>query len=120
MYLERRVGPLRLDSFFVYRAIEGESLLEILPKADSEKREALICQLANLFRKLRANHLVHGDMKATNFMVVDDQIIAIDLDIAGRCKFLFGKAHARDQKRFLKNWIGNDSLIAELSRQINA
>jgi tRNA A-37 threonylcarbamoyl transferase component Bud32 len=104
MYIERRIGLLRFDSFFVYQAIDGDSLLE---------------QLASLFSKLRANHLVHGDMKATNLLVVGGQVVIIDLDVAGRCKHLFSRAHARDQKRFLKNWIGNESLSEELCEQIN-
>jgi tRNA A-37 threonylcarbamoyl transferase component Bud32 len=120
MYLERRMGPLRFDSFFVYRAIDGESLLDVLPNVDRVERGALIQQLAYLFGNMRAHHLVHGDMKATNLMVVEEQIVIIDLDVAGQCKRLFGRAHARDQRRFLKNWIGNESLIEELDGQINA
>lgn len=119
MYLERRLGPLRFDSYFVYQALEGEPLLEVLPNAEGAERRALIAQLADLFRKLRANHLVHGDMKATNLMVVKGKIFAIDLDVAGTCKFHFEKAHARDQKRFLKNWIDNEALTTELSQHIS-
>jgi tRNA A-37 threonylcarbamoyl transferase component Bud32 len=119
MYMERRIGLLRFDSFFVYQAIDGDSLLEVLPSVGRIEQAALIEQLASLFSKLRANHLVHGDMKATNLLVVGGQVVIIDLDVAGRCKHLFSRAHARDQKRFLKNWIGNESLSEELCEQIN-
>lgn len=120
MYMERRIGPLRFDSFFVYQAIEGDCLLEVLPSVGRIEQGTLVKQLAGLFATLRANRLVHGDMKATNLLVTDGQLVIIDLDVAGYRNILFSRAHVRDQKRFLKNWLGNETLSDELRQQINA
>ena len=118
LYWENRFGPLRFDSFFVYRAIDGEILLESLPTLLGEQRADVVRQLGALFSALRSQRLVHGDMKATNLMLVDGRVTIFDLDVAGKRTCLFGQGHRRDQKRFLKNWADNEQLIRELAKQI--
>ena len=118
LYWENRFGPLRLDSFFVYRAIDGESLLESLPLLSGEQRADVVRQLGALFSALRSQQLVHGDMKATNLMLVNGRVTIFDLDVAGKRTCLFSQGHRRDQKRFLKNWAGDDQLSGELAKQI--
>ena len=118
LYWENRFGPLRLDSFFVYRAIDGESLLESLPLLLGEPRADVVRQLGALFSALRSQQLVHGDMKATNLMLVDGRVTIFDLDVAGKRTCLFSQGHRRDQKRFLKNWEDDEQLNRELAKQI--
>lgn len=56
--------------------------------------------VAGLFRALRDARLVHGDTKASNFLVRDEGVYLIDLDALkpGR------QERSRDVPRFLANW----------------
>lgn len=56
--------------------------------------------VAGLFRALGDAGLVHGDTKASNFLVRDDGVHLIDLDAMRRGS----QARSRDVSRFLANW----------------
>ena len=62
--------------------------------------------LPGFFLALREHRLSHGDMKATNILVQDRELVMIDLDSARR--HMSGVWHsrsvARDKRRFLANW----------------
>jgi serine/threonine-protein kinase RIO1 len=72
---------------------------------------ALAEKVATLFRGIADAELVHGDTKASNFVVDDEKIYLIDLDamVEGR------RGLAADVARFLANW-DNDPATRELFR----
>ena len=74
----------------------------------------------DLFRRLRQHRLIHGDLKATNFIVADAdsaeaRLVVLDLDATriehNNARFI--KYHQRDLQRYRTNWIRAGKLPAE-------
>ena len=65
-------------------------------------------QIANLLQQLAAAGLVHGDTKATNFLIHNDRVHLIDLD-----GLRVGHYLDADIRRFLDNFDGVLRLDAE-------
>ena len=104
--LEKRVGPFRARGYFVQAYCDSPSAAQIYqtraPNAGELKR------FGELFAKLRAAGICHGDLKSSNLLVGDDVIALIDLD-AMRARGIFPRAwrarcFAKDRRRFLQNW----------------
>ena len=80
------------------------------PLAEAVRCGGFDADLANrvhmLFRGLRTARLSHGDTKASNFLVVGDEVTVLDLDAAvfHRGRRRFEQRHRRDVERFLRNW----------------
>ena len=64
------------------------------------------------FYRLHLLKISHGDMKATNLKIVDNQPVLLDLDSMKHHRFgLIAKhRHARDLHRFMRNWQADESL----------
>jgi tRNA A-37 threonylcarbamoyl transferase component Bud32 len=106
--VERRWGWLRRQSYFLAEYVAGPDMAEVLadPALALERKRELAAQMAALMRKLCLLGIEHGDMKASNFLLVDGAPLVIDLD-AMRLHAGAGPAqrrHARDLRRFLANW----------------
>ena len=56
-----------------------------------------------LLEKLRAAHLVHGDLKATNLIITEDGVKLIDYDALARTNG--GQDSLIDVHRFMQNWV---------------
>lgn len=68
--------------------------------------EQTLARLASVVKAFGENGLVHGDMKATNFMMTDELVEVIDLDSLFRpltAPVLRARV-AKDRRRFLQNW----------------
>jgi len=106
--VERRCGWIRRQSFFITSEISGIGVEALLadPTQTANEREGIAEQLAQLLYKLYLLRVEHGDMKASNLMLADGQPILLDLDaMRQRCwSWHFKRRHARDLRRFLKNW----------------
>ena len=110
--IQERFGPFKARSWFISEYIRGELLTRYFENQTSSSRqrvelELLKTNVANLFTFLRRHKLSHGDLKATNILLSDDQLYLIDLDAARAHKNenSFQRAHKKDQSRFLKNWL---------------
>jgi len=113
---ENRRGPLRREAYLVSEYAEGNDLQAwLLKRRDAHLPAWLDHQVVYLFDTLWASSVSHGDMKATNFIVVDEQLQVIDLDAVqwhGSEK-QFITAFRRDLQRFMDNWQGNTWLHFE-------
>ena len=114
MMFEQRLGPVRLDAYFLCEKLDGEELLELLPTMSNVDQQSVLTQMKDAFKKMRAAKLTHGDMKATNIMWVDGELFFIDLDAARKHRFMstWRRSHVKDVKRFIKNWKGQPQLLA--------
>lgn len=99
---ERRWRVLRGRSYFISHYIGGETLNAAL---DREPRAAWIEQASRIVRRLHASGIVHGDLKATNFVVSGERIHLLDLDATRRASGRgLENGRRRDLERFLRNW----------------
>ncbi len=98
--IEERRYLLPSVAYLVMEDLQGQSLSEeVVERGLSQTRAA---EVARLFVLLKRAGLTHGDSKASNFIVCDDQVHLIDLDAMRRGTRAFGK----DIERFLENWEG--------------
>ena len=107
---ENRSGLLRREAYLFSECVNGDNLkVWLLKQKGIEIPAWLGCQVVRLFDLLWNSHVTHGDMKATNFIVTDEQLQVIDLDAVqwhGSEKS-FLKAFRRDLQRFMDNWQGD-------------
>lgn len=102
-------GFPRGRSYLLMEAIDGQLLPDYVEQyADcTELMQALVGQVGRIWDQLGRLRAVHGDLKATNWMVdASDQVILFDLDSTrfGLSTAVFSKGRSKDQRRFLENW----------------
>lgn len=108
---ENRSGSLRREAYLVTECADGDDLKTWLLKwKGAQFPEWLDKQVVRLFETLWVSSVSHGDMKATNFIVVDEQVQVIDLDAVAwhSSNTSFIKAFRQDLQRFMENWQGNN------------
>ena len=104
---------LKSKSYFLTHYIDAPDVATYFAiEQDLVKRENVAHEIALMFYKLYLLKLSHGDMKASNVKVLHGKPILIDLDSMQqhRCSWLFERKHARDIKRFMRNWPTNKTL----------
>ena len=100
--IEKHVLGLRGRSYYLMDCVSGQNLLDALSQgvANDPAVTTLARRVSHLLNQLKELGLSHGDLKATNFLVTEDnKPVLIDLDGM--------KRHAAPQKewpRFLDNW----------------
>jgi len=117
---EQRIGPLRLDAYFVSETLHAEELLTALPKMNDKEKLAVVVAVDEAFKKMLKAKISHGDMKATNIMWADNKLFFIDLDASKRhtIQALARWKNTKDIKRFLKNWDDQPDLLALFDKLI--
>lgn len=118
---ERCWRLLRGRSYLICAYVQGVTLDKALdPREPAAGREALIEHAAGIIRRLRQHGIVHGDLKATNFIVGDGRIFLTDLDAARRPS---GRRLAagldKDLRRFLRNWEDQPALAEAFLEQLS-
>ncbi|PPC94745.1 MAG: hypothetical protein CTY33_02265 [Methylotenera sp.] len=113
--LEQRyfLNLLRGKSYFLSEYIEAPTVdIVFAAETDKAKRAELVKQLVEMFYRLYLLQISHGDMKASNIMIVDGKPLLIDLDSMQQHRFgLMAKhQHARDLRRFMRNWQHDEAL----------
>lgn len=106
--LERRWGPFRRQAYYVTELTHGPDVLQFVDDKpiNSAQWQWALPRFVDFFAAMARYRFVHGDMKATNFLVADEQLVALDLDamreVRGERTFL--RLFRRDVERWLKNW----------------
>lgn len=116
--IEHRFGPLRRVSYFVSAFREGESAAAYFGRTNPEQAMPVAQRIVALLRQLRRLNLSHGDLKATNLLICDSEVLLTDLDSLTRHRndAAAARAHARDLQRFMRNWEGQPVLHALFAR----
>lgn len=81
-FVETRIGPLRLGSYFMYEYVEGTTGDEYFKKyaAAPEKINMAINHIVGLVAKIRGLHLIHGDIRISNMVFKNDRVWLLDFD----------------------------------------
>jgi len=100
--IEQRTGLIRRRAWFITRVAAGAGANKFFDDRELSESRSDMRRLAGLVSAFGENELVHGDMKATNFMLSARAVQVIDLDSmrqdAGSVEI------AEDRRRFLANW----------------
>ena len=105
--IEHRFGPLTARSWYVSKFVENEQLRDFLKRDQDEAIVRLMVEkIVEIFKKLKNNKLSHGDMKASNILVNNHELILVDLDASAihSSKMGLDRALSKDGRRFIKNW----------------
>ena len=117
--VEKRWGPLRLGGYYVCAFSEfpsAEKKYKFQPPTESE-----LARFKALFDGMRLARIYHGDFKASNFLVGDEDIVLIDLDALKEChsKNKMNTLSQKDRRRFLKNWQDKPEQLQQFSKMFN-
>lgn len=119
--LENRFGCLRARAWYLSEYVPGEALGAALAAADPARRAVLLDRLCALLMDLKRLNLSHGDLKATNLLVdQENNLMLLDLDALRRHRrrAAFERAFARDLARLRANWADQPALLAELDQAL--
>jgi len=108
-FFEKKYLGLRGKSYYVMEFVDGENLKNYLAKErqHDENRAHILSRVVTLLRNLAKLEITHGDLKATNILINENQQpVLIDLDGAAEHFSLSGlrAAWRKEIKRFLKNF----------------
>ena len=121
-FVEKRTGPAKRTSYFVSEYVSGQSYRDYfsVARASQDSKNRLAGRLADMLATLARYRVGHGDMKATNLIIVAGSPYLVDLDGMRQYKSAagFDRAHQRDIRRFLENWADQPDVHALFVRKI--
>jgi len=81
-FVETRIGPLRLESYFLYEYVDGITGDAYFQKyADvPEKIEGAINHIVGLLSKIKELRLIHGDIRISNMVFKNGELWLLDFD----------------------------------------
>ena len=107
------VGGLRGKAYFLAEYVDAPDAAQYFAREqDKTQRAEAVKNIVTLFYKLLLLQISHGDMKASNIKMVDNKPVLIDLDSMRQHSYGYfaQKAHVRDLKRFMQNWLKQPAL----------
>ncbi|NYH08474.1 lipopolysaccharide kinase InaA family protein [Pseudomonas moraviensis] len=120
--LETRFLWLRSKAYLITEHLAGPDIIErFAPYVESgEAPEAELQALDQLFARLIAERISHGDFKGHNLFWQEDRWALIDLD--SMCQHgsvsSFAPAYARDRARFMRNWPESSALYQVIDQRL--
>ncbi|MFM9382652.1 lipopolysaccharide kinase InaA family protein [Pseudomonas sp. UV AK001] len=120
--LETRFFWLRSKAYLITEYLAGPDIIErFAPYVESgEAPEAELQALDQLFARLIAERISHGDFKGHNLFWHEDRWALIDLD--SMCQHSsagsFAPAYARDRARFMRNWPESSALYQVIDQRL--
>lgn len=115
-------GFLRTEAYLVMEKVCGRELDSIKKTALLDANVGLPGKFAQVWAELDTLRATHGDMKASNFILDnDDGLVLIDLDSIRfhRFKRFHHKSKKKDLNRFLRNWADEPEVRAAFEKSIH-
>ena len=110
--LEKKWGWFVGECYLVMPDVGDKHLLDCVHASPDEYGQFFAATI-HILKSLKAAHLQHGDLKATNFVFNDKDLVLIDYDSLTRAD------NARDLHRFLANWEANPQLKAQWQQHMS-
>lgn len=103
-YIEEYYKGVRVSSYYIAIYRDGVLLNDALARNPDEK---IMEKTVNVIHELETMKISHGDMKATNFIVNDNEVFVIDFDAMKmhEDEKTWKEANRKDRLRFRKNWL---------------
>jgi len=119
--LERRAWWfIRRESYILYERVDGETVPQVLcaPDLTPEVRDRIFASFKQCFEVMKRCKLSHGDLKASNFIFRNDELVLLDLDATNLhvLTLTFNRAFRKDLERFVKNF-SRDSALKGMEQQ---
>ncbi len=120
--LETRFLWLRSKAYLITEHLAGPDIIErFAPYVESGAApESELQALDQLFARLIAERISHGDFKGHNLFWQEDRWALIDLD--SMCQHgsvgSFAPAYARDRARFMRNWPESSALYQVIDQRL--
>jgi len=123
LMLEVRIGWLRRKAYYLSEYVPVTDVLHLLQKENinAPRWNLVLQQFENLFQILKRYQIMHGDMKATNFISAEKGLYVLDLDSMAqmRNKTAFRIAYTKDLNRFARNWQGVEDVERRVAKFVN-
>jgi tRNA A-37 threonylcarbamoyl transferase component Bud32 len=106
-------GLFASKSYFLMAYIDAPDVGAYFAQTQDKKLRAItIRKLTMLFFRMYLMQISHGDLKSTNIKIVDNAPVLIDLDSLKQHQYgwFATRRHARDLRRFMRNWQDDDQL----------
>ncbi|WP_426618559.1 lipopolysaccharide kinase InaA family protein [Pseudomonas rustica] len=120
--LEKRFLWLRSRAYLITEYLPGPDIIErFAPYVENGNApESELQALDQLFARLIAERISHGDFKGHNLFWQDDRWALIDLDsmCQHRSASSFAPAYARDRARFMRNWPESSALYQVIDQRL--
>lgn len=120
--LETRFLWLRSKAYLITEHLAGPDIIErFAPYVESGAApESELQALDQLFARLIAERISHGDFKGHNLFWQEDRWALIDLDSMCQHGSLgsFAPAYARDRARFMRNWPESSALYQVIDQRL--
>jgi tRNA A-37 threonylcarbamoyl transferase component Bud32 len=105
-YIELRHYGIIRQSYILNDYIEGSTICDYVnqPDVDENTREQVRAKTFALLRQIVEHQITHGDLKATNILICDDQPVLIDLDSMKRhrCGWLLKLSQRKMENKILE------------------
>lgn len=103
--VDARTLGLGIASWLITTDLPGPDAGVLLadPDFDDAARERLVEALLDVVVRLQSDRIVHGDLKATNFLVDEGMVRLLDLHAVVRVRRADHVGLRRDRRRFLRN-----------------
>ncbi len=112
--IENTIGPFRLSSFFVTEYTSGPNIAEYIQsdEVSQQQKHDLVRVIIKLFSALNNLQISHGNMKAANIIIHNNNPYLVGLNLMRRHKlsFFFKPQFKKDIQRFLENWPAKDDV----------
>ena len=120
--LEKRFLWLRSRAYLVTELLPGPDIIErFAPYVESGAApESELQALDQLFARLIAERISHGDFKGHNLFWQEDRWALIDLDSMCQHSSVgsFAAAYVRDRARFMRNWPESSALYQVIDQRL--
>ena len=120
--LEKRFLWLRRSAYLVTEFLPGPDIIErFAPYVENgQAPEAELLALDQLFARLIAERISHGDFKGHNLFWQTDRWALIDLDSMCQHSSIgsFAPAYARERARFMRNWPESSALYQVIDQRL--
>ena len=119
-FIEKRFLGLRGKSWLLMEYVKGPNLAEYFAnyQAEDPQFEKIATRVIALIKKITKLKMSHGDLKATNIIIHNDQPVLLDLDGMKEYKTQ-GKAnrvYKKEMTRFMRNWKNQPGVKALFER----
>lgn len=108
--IEQKLGPIIFESYIITEFYTGQNAKKIIEQPNYYSRdfvENFVDNVVSIMSTMFQSNMTHGDTKVPNFMIKNNEVCIIDLDVVRTHKLgiNFKKYIKQDIERFERDWV---------------